>query len=440
MHLNLFQVSRCGQIPGAWRHPVSDPPAVLQFEELVRVARLAEDACFDSLFWADQGILFPTWPYDDAGWRFDPMTVISTLAPRTSRIGLIATASTSFAQPYDLARKFASLDHLSGGRVGWNIVTGLNDAEARNFGADALLDPVLRYEKAAEFLEVTMALWRSWDHDAFVMDKDSGVYVHPDKVRPIDHEGRHYRVAGPLNVPPMPQGYPVIVQAGQSETGRDFAARFAEVVFAAKSAFEEAREYTQDLRARAERHGRGPGSIVVLPGLYPILGDSEAEARELEHELRSLIHPAAGYRLVLFMTGLDLSEYDPEGPVPVDAIDEAALKSGAGSRAYSITDWARRTNASMRDLMWSACTRGHVVMTGTPDQLADWLQQWFDGGACDGFNVIPPLVPKSVEDFVEGVVPRLQHRGLFRTRYTGTTLREHCGLEQPRAVPRLAAV
>jgi FMN-dependent oxidoreductase (nitrilotriacetate monooxygenase family) len=428
MHLNFFRAAKCGHVGSAWRHPFADPAHAEDLDVIVRMSQLAERACFDSIFLADAECLLPEFIW---GWLPDPMVVLGAIAASTERIGLMATLSTTFHEPYDVARKFATLDLMSGGRAGWNIVTSTTDASARNYGKSELLDTAERYARADEFVEVTKQLWDSWEDGALVLDQESGIYADADKVRAIDHEGRYFRVAGPLNAPRMPQRYPVLVQAGQSEAGRDFAARHAEVIFTAQTDRDDALRFTEDIRSRAAGYGRSSDAIKILPGLIPIVGGTDEEAHRLESDFKQLIDREHGLAAIRFNTGLDLSEYDLDGPVPTLAELPSSFRGKAQSgvgKMEIVLEWAEREQASIRDLMWMASEAGHLVLVGSPETIADRMEEWFAAGACDGFNVAPPILPKGLEDFADGVIPLLQQRGLFRTEYTGSTLRDHLGL------------
>lgn len=429
LHFNLF-LHDTGHHEASWRLPSAEATSNLDLAYHQRLARIAEDAKFDSLFLADSPVLWGD-PARRPSGSLEPTVLLTALAVQTSRIGLVATASTSYNDPYNLARRFASVDHLSGGRAGWNIVTTAGDAAARNFGLDGQPLHRARYERAAEFLEVATKLWDSWADDAIVADKASGVHADTAKVRPIDHAGTHFRVAGPLNVPRAPQGYPLLVQAGSSQDGREFAARWAEAVFTATPTIEEAQEFYADIKRRAAELGRDPRHLVVLPGIVPVIGDTVEEAREIEAELERLIRPEYAVLSLAGVLGVDPAVLDLDRPLPADLPDEDEIE-GAKSRRTLIVEWARRDNLTVRQLIGRlGGGRGHRTFTGTPVQIADTIQEWFENGAADGFNIMPAVLPSGLEAFVEKVVPILQERGLFRTEYTGSTLREHYGLPRP---------
>jgi N-acetyl-S-(2-succino)cysteine monooxygenase len=432
LHLNAFLMAN-GHHEAAWRHPDTNPHQALTLQHYANLARIAERGKLDSLFLADGVALWGNVRYNSHS-RFEPLTLLSALAASTDRIGLIATASTTYNEPYHLARKFASLDHLSGGRAGWNIVTSAGEDEARNFNRAGRPDHELRYERATEFVEVVKRLWDSWDDDALVIDKESGIFADTELITPIDHVGQHFQVRGPLNTPRPVQGHPLLVQAGSSETGKEYAARYAEAVFTAQQTFDEGKAFYDDVKARAARYGRTPDEIKILPGISPIIGRTEAEAHEREGLLNSLITPDYGVAQLSKLLDHDLRPYPLDGPLP----DVGTYTEGAQSRFDLVTGLARRENLTIRQLIERlAGGRGHRVFAGTPEQVADQIEHWFDGGAADGFNIMPPTLPGGLTDFVDLVVPELQRRGLFRTEYTGTTLREHYGLARPanQAIP-----
>ncbi|GAB2585970.1 monooxygenase [Paractinoplanes abujensis] len=391
---------------------------------------MAEDAKFDSVFLADSPVLWSDPGRRPAG-KLEPTLLLAALAAGTSRIGLIATASTSYNEPYNLARRFASLDHLSGGRAGWNIVTTAGDAAARNFGLAGQPLHRARYERADEFLDVSTKLWDSWADDAIVADKAAGVHALSERVRAIAHEGAHFRVEGALNVPRSPQAHPLLVQAGSSEDGKDFAARWAEAVFTAQPTLAESQAFYADLKRRVAAAGRDPDHVVILPGIVPVIGATEAEARELDAELDRLIAPQYAIGTLAHTLRVDPARLRLDEPLPDDLPGEDEIE-GAKSRRTLIVDWARRDNLTVRQLIGKlGGGRGHRTFAGTPVQVADTIQHYFEHGAADGFNIMPAVLPSGLEAFATEVVPILQERGLFRTDYTGTTLREHYGLPRP---------
>jgi FMN-dependent oxidoreductase (nitrilotriacetate monooxygenase family) len=429
LHFNLF-LHDTGHHEASWRLPGSDPYSHLSLAAHQHLAKVAEDAKFDSVFLADSPVLWSD-PGRRPSGKLEPTLLLAALATSTSRIGLIATASTSYNEPYNLARRFASLDHLSGGRAGWNIVTTAGDAAARNFGLEDQPLHRTRYERADEFLDVSTKLWDSWADDAIVADKQAGVHARADRVREIGHRGTFFRVDGPLNVPRSPQAYPLLVQAGSSADGKEFAAKWAEAIFTAQPTLAESQAFYLDLKRRAAAAGRDPDHVVILPGIVPVIGDTEAEARELDAELDRLIGPQYALATIAQTLRVDPATLDLDSPLPADLPDEDAIE-GAKSRRTLIVDWARRENLTVRQLIGKlGGGRGHRTFTGTPVQVADTIQQYFENGAADGFNIMPAVLPSGIEAFAAKVVPILQERGLFRADYRGTTLREHYGLPRP---------
>jgi len=420
-----------GHHVAAWRHPDVPADAGLSFQQYKRLAQIAEAAKFDTLFVADS-VAAPSAPIASRMARsdhFEPLTLLSALAAVTERIGLIATVTTSYNEPYHVARKFASLDHLSGGRAGWNLVTSDNAAEALNFNRSEHLGHAERYARAREFHYVVSGLWDSWEDDAFLRDKASGQYYDPAKLHQLDHQGEHFQVRGPLNVARSPQGRPVVVQAGSSETGRELAAQTAEVVFTAQTSLAAARDFYADLKGRMARHGRHPDELKVMPGVYVAVADSEAEAQEKQEAFQELVEPQVGVALLSRMLGnFELSAYPLDGPLPELPLTD----SGQRSRQLLLTELAGKENLSLAQLgRRIAGGRGHYSLVGTPQRIADELQAWFEQGAADGFNVLVPHLPGGLEDVANLLVPELQRRGLFRRDYAGSTLRDHLGLARP---------
>ncbi|GJF31628.1 monooxygenase [Kitasatospora sp. NE20-6] len=429
LHLNAFLMN-VGHHEAAWRLPESNVLATTDIEHWKNLARIAERGKLDSLFLADSPV-----QWGDPGRRpsgqLEPTVLLTALAGATSRIGLIATASTSYNEPYNLARRFASLDHVSGGRAGWNIVTTAGAEAARNFGLDDTPLHRDRYERAAEFVEVSTRLWDSWADDAIVGDRERGVHAEADRVFAADHVGKYFKVAGALNVPRSPQGYPLLVQAGSSENGKDFAARYAEAVFTAQQTFEEGLAFYQDLKARVRSAGRDPGGVLILPGIVPVIGDTEAEALELEAGLERLILPEYAKQQLARFLRLDPEQLDLDSELPPNLPGEDEIEDSK-SRFTLIVELARREKLTVRRLIGRlGGGRGHRTFAGTAVQVADTIEQWFTSGAADGFNIMPAVLPSGLEVFVDRVVPILQERGLFRTEYTGRTLREHYGLPRP---------
>ncbi|MFJ9547054.1 LLM class flavin-dependent oxidoreductase [Streptomyces erythrochromogenes] len=428
LHLNAFLMN-AGHHDAAWRHPASTPERVTDLKYFQELARTAERGRLDSIFFADGLALWGKARYNALG-GFEPLTLLSAIAAVTEHIGLIATVSTTFNEPFNLARKFASLDHISGGRAGWNIVTSGTLDEARNFNRDEHLEHSLRYDRAREFLDVATKLWDSWEDDAIVLDKEAGIYADTDKLHPAAHRGEYFGVAGPLNVPRSPQGHPLLVQAGSSESGKEFAAQYAEAVFTAQQTLADGQAFYKDLKSRLATYGRAEDDLLVLPGIAPVIGSTEAEAKALEQELTDLQVPEYGLAQLSGMLGVDLTGLPLDGPLP-DLPEERDI-NGNKSRFTLVAELARRDGLDLRGLIARlGAGRGHRVFAGTPEQIADQLEQWFTQGAADGFNIMAPVLPTGLTDFVDQVVPILQRRGLFRTEYTGRTLRENYGLPRP---------
>ena len=425
LHLNAF-VMGVGHHEAAWRHPRTDERRLLDPRHYIEVARIAERGLLDSVFFADVLAVGPNVARNSQQ-VFEPITLLSAIATATERIGLIATASTSYNHPYSLARAFASLEHISGGRAGWNVVTSATRDEGRNFGVDDTVAHDDRYVRAEEFVDVVTALWESWEPDALRLDADAATFAEPGKVHTLDHRGAHFAVRGPLNSPRSPQGRPVLVQAGSSEAGKELAARIAEVVFTAQRSVADGVAFYDDLKARARRYGRGRDDIAILPGVVPYLADTEAQARELEREFTDLISPdyALGQLSGFFgfdLTGIDLDDRLPPLPAETDI-------EGHKSRSSLVRALALSEDLTVRQLIGRlGGGRGHRTFAGTPEQLADDLIGWVDAGAADGFNIMPPYLPGGLTDFVDRVVPILQERGRFRTEYSATTLAGHYGL------------
>ncbi|MEV4805714.1 LLM class flavin-dependent oxidoreductase [Nonomuraea sp. NPDC049421] len=427
MHLNAFLMG-VGHHEAAWRHPRSAPARLTDVRHYQELARIAERGTLDSVFLAD-GLALAGKVRHNALGGLEPLTLLTALATVTERIGLIATVSTTYNEPFHVARKFASLDHISGGRAGWNIVTSAGEAEAANFGVERPAHAT-RYARATEFLDVVTKLWDSWEDDAIVADRAAGEYADLAKIHPIDHTGEHFSVAGPLNTSRTPQGRPLLVQAGSSEDGKEFAARHAEAVFTAQQTLQDGQEFYADLKRRLAAYGRRHEDLLVLPGISPIIGSTEEEAYALEEELEELIIPAYGLAQLSYMTGVELTEEHLDGPLP----DVPVETEGAQSRRRLVVELARRDGLTVRQLLSRlAGGRGHRVVAGTPEQIADQLQEWFSNGAADGFNIMPPLLPSGLELFVDHVVPELRARGLFRQEYDSHTLRAHYGLPRPRS-------
>ncbi|MEU1179219.1 LLM class flavin-dependent oxidoreductase [Streptomyces sp. NPDC005820] len=430
LHLNAFLMNT-GHHEASWRLPESDPHAHVELDHYVELARTAERGTFDSLFLADGPQLWSSVAQRPAG-ALEPLTLLTALATATRHIGLIATASTSYNSPYNLARKFASLDIISGGRAGWNIVTTAGAEAARNFGLDAEPAHAERYARAAEFLDVALKLWDSWEDDTVLADKTSGVWGDDAKIHPPRHRGTYFSVEGALNVPRSPQGYPLLVQAGSSEDGKAFAARYAEAVFTAQQTLADAQDFYADLKARTAAVGRDPGHIKVLPGIVPVLGSTEAEARANEQVLEDHIVHRHGVANLERLLQLPLDSLELDAELPAELPSEDAVE-GAKSRYTLVVELARRERLTVRQLIGRlGGGRGHLTFTGTPEQVADKIETWFTQGAADGFNIMPAVLPSGLSAFVDHVVPLLRARGLLRTEYgPRQTLRERYGLPRP---------
>lgn len=420
-----------GHHVAAWRHPDAPADGAINFAHYKRITQTAERAKFDAVFLADglAAQFGPSFTGRQAySGGFEPVTLFSALSSVTENIGFVATASTTYEDPYLLARKFASLDHLSGGRAAWNVVTTGGEEAAGNFGYAAHPEHAKRYERAREFVDVVKGLWDSWEDDAYVRDKASGIYFDKDKSHQLNHHGKYLSVRGPLNIPRPPQGYPVIVQAGSSEDGKEFAGESAEVIFTAQQTLEDAQAFYRDVKGRLAKYGRRPEQLRIMPGVFPVVAKTESEAQSKYQQLQDLIHPEVGLALLSTLVGgFDLSDYPIDGPVP-----ELPETNNQKSRQALVLEIARKRNFTIRDLyLWIAGARGHWTLIGSPIQIADQLENWFRNDGADGFNIMPPWLPGGLDDFVELVIPELQRRGLFRTEYEGRTLRENLGLERP---------
>ncbi|MGV9677881.1 LLM class flavin-dependent oxidoreductase [Nocardia sp. NPDC003482] len=425
-HLNAFLMG-VGHHEAAWRHPRTDERNVLDVKHFQELGRIAERGKLDSVFFADNLAVGPRIERNTLA-VFEPVTLLSAIAAVTEHVGLIATASTTYNEPFNLARKIASLDHISGGRAGWNIVTSGNEDEAFNFGYDAIPEHARRYERATEFVQVALGLWDTWESSAIVLDTERGTFADPAKVHTLDHHGERFKVRGPLNSPRSPQGRPLLVQAGSSESGKEFAARYAEAVFTAQRTLAEGQRFYRDLKARLAGYGRAADELKVLPGLVPFIADTPEQARALEREFTDLISPDYALRQLSSMLGVDLTEHALDAPLPPLPAEHEI--QGGKSRFTLVKELAEQENLTVRGLIAKlGGGRGHRTFAGTPEQVADELQTWFEAGAADGFNIMPPYLPGGLTDFVDRVVPILQERGLFRTEYTADTLRGHYGLE-----------
>jgi len=431
LRLGAF-LSGSGAHTGAWRHPQADADASLNIQRYQHYAQTLERGRFDALFLNDNvsvGELAPEvlarGPYS---LRWDPLILLPALAMVTRHIGLIATANTSYNQPYNLARSFASLDQLSNGRAGWNLVTALVGTE--NFNHDQPLAHAERYQRAEEFLDVVTGLWDSWADDAFVLDKASGTWLDVNRMRVLNHRGRHFQVQGPLNAPRPVQGWPVIAQAGSSDAGRELAARSAELVFTAQQTLSEAQAFYQDLHARAAGYGRAPDSLKIFPGVSPVVGRTASEAEEKHQQLLELVDPRSALKQLSFLLdlGIDLAALPLDAPVPIP--DQPPTTERHKSRQQLVLDLIRRERPTVGQLLRTLGAGGHRLVVGTAAHIVDELAAWYYEGAADGFNILFTHLPGGVDDFVDQVVPQLERQGLFREQYEGATLRENLGLRR----------
>ncbi len=432
MHLNLFIQSR-GHHEASWRHPGASKLPLTDIDYTVECARKAEAGLFDSIFLADVLGLWNDVRATPFNW-LEPITTLAAVSMATKHIGMIATASTTYTEPYNLARQFASLDHISRGRIGWNIVTTWSHQAGSNYGG-LQVTHADRYERAEEYMAVVNGLWDSWADDAVADDRAGGLYADPTKVRAIDHKGAHYQVKGPLNLPRSPQGRPVYVQAGSSDTGRDFAARHAEAVFTAHLEQATARAFYQDLKARVAAAGRDPAQVLILPGFSAVIAASEREALRYSDELDALTDVEIGRsRMSGRFGGYDFSKLPLDTVLSVDDFPPPDTIEASRSRTEVIVNFVKNERPTLRQLLAKlAGARGHFTFAGTPEQCADLMQDWIDNGVSDGFNLMPPVLPQMLDVFIAEVVPILQKRGLFRRAYSGATLREHFGLTRPAA-------
>lgn len=427
MHIGLF-VFPFGHHLGAWRHEDAPEKIAFDFNHLKTVAKAAEAAKLDMVFFSDTVADRQNQAMTPQATSFEPTTLLAALSTVTEKIGLVATMTSSFNQPYTVARRFASLDILSAGRIGWNLVTTSYLPEALNFNRDEHYSHADRYKRAREFAQVVKGLWKSWELDAFLFDQQNGRFFDPLKAHVLDHKGEHFSVRGPLNVGPSPQGQPVIVQAGSSEAGKELAAATAEVVFTVQSDLDEAREFYRDLKSRMQRYGRDPGELKILPGVSPFIGATHATAVKRYDDLKALIPEKEALKMLSDqLGGFDFSGFDVSQPLP-----ELPPSNAGQTRRENIIRMARTGNLSIRETALShAVTAGHLEAVGTAVEVADLLQTWFEQEACDGFNFKPPVLPVDAIAFYDRVIPELQRRKLFRTEYSGRTLRSHLGLREP---------
>jgi N-acetyl-S-(2-succino)cysteine monooxygenase len=432
LHLGLFSYPGGHHVAG-WRHPSVAARDILGFDFYRHAAQEAERGLFDLFFVGDMlaarekdGRVVA----EGALNNIDSISINAAVAAATTHIGLVATLSTTYNEPYAIAERFATLDHISGGRSGWNIITTANDDAALNFSRKSHMEKTLRYQRAKEFVDVCTALWDSWSDDALIGDREQGLFADASRIRPIEHKGAFFSVRDALTLPRPPQGWPVLVQAGGSPAGLEFAASVAEVIFAAQTKLEEARAFRAAVQSRMPAHGRDPQTLRVLPGLMPIIGETEAAALRKEEELNELLHPAVGVWMLSEQLKFRLYDFSQNAKLPV--ADIRAAGSAFTPRVASLLDRAEAEGLSIRECgRMVAATRSHGSVVGTPEQVATHMATWLEAEAADGFNVMPPYFPTELTLFVDEVVPILQRRGIFRTEYAGATLRDHLGLAPP---------
>ena len=415
---------------GAWRYPGAFTDANFNFAHIKRFAQKLEAGKFDAFFMADHlavlNMPMEALKRSATVTSFEPMTLLPALAAVTERIGLIATGSTTYEEPFHVARRFASLDHISGGRAAWNVVTTSNPNASLNFGINEQMEHDERYSRAREFYDVVTGLWDSWADDAFIRDVKSGIYFDPNKIRTLNHKGKYFSVRGPLNIGRPVQGWPVIVQAGASEAGRQLAAETAEAIFASARTLADGQAFYADVKGRMEKLGRDPDHLKVLPGCLVVVGETVEEAQEKRILLDSGVHYESSVAALSIALGTDASVFDPDGPLP--DVPETNTSQSGRERAIKL---AREENLTVRQLAQRLGGYSGLALVGTPETIADQMEQWLTERGCDGFNIMFPYLPNGLDDFVDQVVPILQMRGLFRTDYEGTTLRENLGLPRP---------
>jgi FMN-dependent oxidoreductase (nitrilotriacetate monooxygenase family) len=440
LHLNLNAMSN-GVYPGSWLLPDAAVDGFFDLAHWQNLAKIVERGKFDAYFLADAPVLGA-----EAGMRppfhqgFDPTMLLVAIAGVTTHLGLIATATTTYNAPYDVARRFASLDFLSGGRAAWNAVTTASGrGAAENYGDQPHPERATRYERAAEFIEVVRKLWDSWDDDAIVADREARQYIRSGGVNSIDHVGEYFSVKGPLQIPRPPQGHPVIFQAGGSDQGRELAAREADGIFSLALERESAKQYADDIRRRARAYGRDPSAIIILPGLVSIIGGTEAEARAMQADLNERAGGGPSIQRLASILEIDPAGLSLDKPVPIELIPRTQDDVRGSFAFHNATADIARKGLTVREILQQG-GGGHRLLVGAPEQVAESIIDWFEYGAADGFNLMPAAVPSGVEAFVDHVVPILQRRGVFRTEYTGTTLRDHFGLERRESRSRVAAV
>ena len=429
MHLNLF-LNNMGHHEASWRHPEAQTKKLLDFPYYKQLVQKAETAKLDAIFLADRISTSPNAVEKGALVSFEPTSLLSALAAVTERIGLIGTVSTSFNEPYNVARRFSSLDFLSNGRVGWNIITSGTNSEAQNFNLDTIPDHAYRYKKAKEFVEVTIKLWDSWEDDAVLLDKEQGIFADKQKVHEINHNGEFFNVRGPLNIPRSPQKRPVLVQAGTSEDGKEFSSQYADVIFTAQQSFEEARVFYREVKKRIASKGRNSTQVKILPGISFIIGNTDEEAKQIEGELAEFMNFSHSLLQLSNRIGVDLTSVCLDEPLPI--LPDIEKIQGHQSRTQLIIQLAQRENLTVKQLLIRlGGGRGHYTISGTAERIADELEYWFLNGAADGFNLMPQVMDRDFDRFVQFVIPELQRRQIFRKDYAGATLRDHYRVPLP---------
>jgi len=417
-----------GQHVASWRAPQTESHRAWTLPYLAELAQIAERGKFDTIFFAD-AYGEDVQEHSPSSWKLDPLIVITALAAVTKHIGLTATVSTTYNEPYQVARQFAAVDYLSGGRAAWNVVTTSNADAAALFGKDQHLQHAIRYKRAEEFVDVVKKLWHSRELESLVINKETGQFYNLDHVHRVEHDGEFFKVHGYLDATATPQGHPVIVQAGSSEPGKELAARTAEVIFTAWQTLEDAQKFYRDVKGRLAKYGRRKDELLIMPGVFITVAKTEEEARAKQKQLNSYILPEVGLQYLSRFLGVDVSKLDPDGPIP-ELAEYTLDRTDPRIRANIIKGIAERHGyTKVRELYEHiAGARGHREIVGTPQQIADYLQEWFENEAADGFNIMPPTFPQGLQDIVDLVIPELQRRGLFRTEYEGKTLRENLGL------------
>jgi FMN-dependent oxidoreductase (nitrilotriacetate monooxygenase family) len=424
MHLGVYAVGTGNHIAG-WRYPGATTSGE-DFEAFKNIAASAERGKLDFVFVGDT-LAFQSEGHPGQILRFEPTTLLSALASVTSHIGLVGTASTSYSEPFNIARQFASLDHLSGGRAGWNVVTSTLTEAIANFGREAVVEHDLRYEIAAEFVDVVQGLWDTWEDGARILNRETGQYYDPSKVHVLDHKGKYFSVKGPLNLTRTPQGRPIIVQAGSSNSGQQLAARYAEIIFTVQLDKDESCKFYDGVKKQVIALGRRPGHCNILPGLVPVVGRTDDEARAKLAQLMTYVDPTSAMKTMSRRFGHDMSKYPLDGPVP-----DLPLSNLMHSYNKVASAKAKRLGYKLRDIYNEiAVARGYLLACGSPTTVADLMAEWFKDSAADGFILLPAHFPEAFDDFIDFVIPELQGRGLFRKDYQGTTLRDHLGLPKP---------